>query len=175
MPDSGTFVRLSSQIRKLFADPALRLEWDNDLRYHFARHVIKLRQFRELTQAELSERAGVAQPRIAEIEAGDANVTARTIERVVSALEGRLRFAIEPAERPSPRLPEWYQLPTEVLGQGEPWARCVTRSARAEDGAAQFFAGWSTESVPASDQERVTDDSQGLPRASGRGTLALVT
>jgi transcriptional regulator with XRE-family HTH domain len=52
-----------------------------------AANVIDLRRERGLTQAALAEKAGIAQPRIAEIEAGDANPRLRTLTRLAVALE----------------------------------------------------------------------------------------
>lgn len=51
-----------------------------------ALNVIRLRAARGLTQVELAQMLGVAQPRIAEIERGDANPRLDTISRLAHAL-----------------------------------------------------------------------------------------
>lgn len=98
----------SSRIREHFAEFGARLEWDNDLALRLARNVIRLRKHRSLTQADLAERMGTSQARIATIEAAGGNVTIRTIERLAEALQGRVAFSLEPAERTQARLPAWW-------------------------------------------------------------------
>jgi transcriptional regulator with XRE-family HTH domain len=54
--------------------------------YILALNVIRLRRERGLTQAELANRLGVSQPRIAEVEAGDANPRLITLSKIAHAL-----------------------------------------------------------------------------------------
>lgn len=51
-----------------------------------ALNVIKTRDHRGITQAQLAEAVGVAQPRIAEVERGDANPRLVTLARIAHAL-----------------------------------------------------------------------------------------
>lgn len=51
-----------------------------------ALNVVRMRDARGLTQAQLAEALGVAQPRIAEIERGDANPRLITLSRLALAL-----------------------------------------------------------------------------------------
>jgi transcriptional regulator with XRE-family HTH domain len=51
-----------------------------------ALNVVRLRSARGLTQAQLAEALGVAQPRIAEIERGDANPRLITLSKLAFAL-----------------------------------------------------------------------------------------
>src|SRR5215218_9809056 len=51
-----------------------------------ALNVVRMRDSRGLTQAQLAEALGVAQPRIAEIERGDANPRLITLSRLALAL-----------------------------------------------------------------------------------------
>lgn len=50
-----------------------------------ARNVLRLRVRVGMTQTELAQRAGVAQPRIAEIEAGGVNLTIETLDKLAGA------------------------------------------------------------------------------------------
>ncbi len=52
-----------------------------------ASNVYRLRTGLRLTQAQLAERIGVRQPRIAEIERGDANPRLDTLARLAAALQ----------------------------------------------------------------------------------------
>jgi len=100
----------NSRIEALSSVHEFQLEWDNDFTYHVARNIQEMRAHRGYTQAELAERAGVSQPKIARAESGDANLTAQMIERYIAALAGRLRFSIEPAEAHVPHFEPWWKL-----------------------------------------------------------------
>jgi DNA-binding XRE family transcriptional regulator len=50
-----------------------------------ARNVLELRVRLGITQTELARRVGTSQPRIAQIEAAQANVTVDTLDRIASA------------------------------------------------------------------------------------------
>ncbi len=75
------FRRLEEEIP---ADPAIAAEVDPP--YVLAGNVYALRKDRGLTQAQLAEAAGVRQPRIAEIERGDANPRLDTLAKLARAL-----------------------------------------------------------------------------------------
>src|SRR5688500_9723178 len=92
LPDSP------SPLRELYRDPEFRLAWDNDLPLHIARAVRRLRDARNMTQAELAAAAGTTQSRIARIEAAGQNLTIDTLMRIVRALGGRVRLTIMPEE-----------------------------------------------------------------------------
>lgn len=62
---------------------------------------------------------GTSQSAVARIESGDDNITVSTLKRLVDALEGRIRFAIEPKELSLPRWGEWWELVSAGLGAGE--------------------------------------------------------
>jgi transcriptional regulator with XRE-family HTH domain len=65
-------------------DPAVAAEVDPP---HFlARNVYRLRKERGLTQEQLAEAVGVRQPRIAEVERGDANPRLATLAKLAHAL-----------------------------------------------------------------------------------------
>ena len=60
-----------------------------------ALNVIQMRSRRGMTQAQLAEAIGVAQPRIAEVERGDANPRLITISRIAHALGVTLAELLE--------------------------------------------------------------------------------
>ncbi|MFN0179769.1 MAG: helix-turn-helix domain-containing protein [Gemmatimonadales bacterium] len=138
-PQSSTW---DSRIAELFADPEFRLEWDNDVSYHVARNLLELRRLRGMTQAKLAAQAGTTQPRVALVESGDANVTLKTLEHFISALDGRLQLSIEPREYNLPRLPNWWDWPIGLYGPFEPtWQRFEVVASTA-GGVQQAFAAW---------------------------------
>lgn len=75
------FERLASEVPAI-ADVSPEV----DPPFILAGNVYRARTRRGLTQAQLAERVGVRQPRIAEIERGDANPRLDTIARVAHAL-----------------------------------------------------------------------------------------
>lgn len=69
------------------------------------RHYLALQIFRRRSekgegwsQDELAERAGMTQPQIANLEAGQANPTLRTLVKVAHALEAQVGELLEPSE-----------------------------------------------------------------------------
>jgi transcriptional regulator with XRE-family HTH domain len=73
--------------RELFAsNPEIaKAERKMGSRLTIARNVLRLRARIGITQTELARRAGMAQPRIAEIEAGGANTTVDTLDKLAAA------------------------------------------------------------------------------------------
>jgi ribosome-binding protein aMBF1 (putative translation factor) len=68
-------------------DPEFAAAWAVEKPFSdFAINVMRIREERGLTQQQLAERAGLKQPRIAEIERSDANPTLLTISRIAAAL-----------------------------------------------------------------------------------------
>lgn len=55
----------------------------------------RLRERKGLTQAELGDRLGVSRQAISKVEQGRENVTVRRLERIMRALNYRLRFRLE--------------------------------------------------------------------------------
>jgi transcriptional regulator with XRE-family HTH domain len=93
---------------ELAQQPEVRLALDNDALFRVAESLIYLRRYRGLTQQALARKMGTSQAKVARIEGGRENVTLRTLERVVRALEGRLGLSIAPAEIDVPRGPSWW-------------------------------------------------------------------
>ncbi len=135
--------RWSSRIADLFADPNFELEWDNDFAYHIARHLQELRRYRGLTQAEVADKAGTTQPKVALAESGDANLTTETVCRFVEALDGRIKLSIEPSELKIPRLPAWWDYAHLLPDiRNTVWSGCVMQVNSLTSGGETFLAGW---------------------------------
>lgn len=60
--------------------------------YNIAMQIIELRERAGLTQAELAERCGIDQGDISRIERGSTSPTARTLQRIATALDADLRL-----------------------------------------------------------------------------------
>ena len=76
----------------------------DDAFVNVALNVARIRRDRGLTQAELAERVGTSQPRIAEFESAQGNPTLRTLAKVALALEVPLAAIVgEPREN----VPVW--------------------------------------------------------------------
>ena len=68
-------------------------------------HIKSLRKARGLTQAQLGERLGVKQVRIADIERNPGSVSVEQLLRVLHALDARLQLADSHAYAPAPPAP----------------------------------------------------------------------
>lgn len=104
----------SSSISDLARRPEVRLALDNDALFQVAENLTYLRKHRKLTQQLLAKKMGTSQAKVARIEGGRENVTLRTLEKAVVALEGRLSLSIAPAELHLPRLPAWWSMADTV-------------------------------------------------------------
>src|SRR5215218_6723261 len=70
------------------SSPAFKQAWAlEEPRMRVAQNIYRLRSERGLTQQELARRAGMRQPRIAELERGDADSTQDALVRIAIALE----------------------------------------------------------------------------------------
>lgn len=111
----------SSPLDKVYQGDAFRLGWDNNLAYHVAENAIRLRRMRCYSQALVAKHMGTSQSKVARIEGGDENITISTLVKLVGALRGRLRFAIEPAEVHLPHLPQWWDMVGNGLHSDQVW------------------------------------------------------
>jgi DNA-binding XRE family transcriptional regulator len=98
----------SSPLQVVLQSTEFQLSWDNNLSYHLANHLMRLRKFRGETQQSVAKAMGTSQGKIARIEGGDENVTIETVRRLAEALDARIRFALEPSEFHFPHLPNWW-------------------------------------------------------------------
>jgi len=129
---------------RLYKSPEFRLTWDNDIAFHVAENAVNLRKFRKKSQAQIAGAMGTSQSAVARIEAGDDNITLGKLRRLVGALEGRIRFSIEPKEISLPRWPEWWTLIDSGLGTNATWDFRVAEE-RLVGSERQVAAGWSDE------------------------------
>ena len=97
----------SASLIELARKPEVRLALDNDARLQVAESLIYLRKHRRLTQQALARKMGTSQAKVARIEGARENITLRTLEKAVVALEGRLSLSISPAEIELPKAPSW--------------------------------------------------------------------
>lgn len=75
-------------VAHLSHDPGFAAAWElEEPLATLAVNVATLRRARGLTQKELADLAGMRQPRVAEIERGDANPELKTLIRIARALE----------------------------------------------------------------------------------------
>ena len=108
----------------------VRLALDNDALFRVAENLIYLRRHRKLTQANLAKKMGTSQAKVARIEGGRENVTLRTLEKAVVALEGRLSLSIAPAELELPKAPSWWSEADEAHSSYRVQVPHVARGAR---------------------------------------------
>ena len=104
-----------SPLADVYESPEFRLEWDNEISFHVAQNAFHLRRRRRQSQTVVAHAMGTSQSAVARIEGGDENITLRTLKRLVVALDGRLRFAIEPKEAGLPRWPAWWEDGAHVI------------------------------------------------------------
>jgi transcriptional regulator with XRE-family HTH domain len=82
-------------------DPAFREEWERTtLAREVALAVTAHRAERGLTQAQLGRLAGLTQPQIARLEAGDHEPRLETLDKLARALGLRFRLEVGPAKAP---------------------------------------------------------------------------
>jgi transcriptional regulator with XRE-family HTH domain len=103
-------------------DPTIAAEVDPP--HVLASNVYRLRKDRGLTQEQLAEAAGVRQPRIAEVERGDANPRLLTLARLAFALGVPVAALLDPdrldrLEEPAPAV-EYQRTPAPVRRVAEP-------------------------------------------------------
>lgn len=140
-----------SPLDALYNTQRFLVEWDNDLPYHLAQHLVRLRRLRGISQAELAQRMGTSQAKIARIEGGEDNVTLRTIQKTAHALAGRLTLSLQPAEMALPQMPRWWEYPTgasQAWGSRPPVFKSMITVQRATG--ANIAAAWVAKSTDAS-------------------------
>jgi DNA-binding XRE family transcriptional regulator len=128
----------TSRLTELFREPAFKRVW-GQLAFRAARHLIHLRKFRGISQSDVADRMGTSQSKVARIEAGEVNLTLKSLERAAHALNGRVCLAIEPAEMEFPKMPDWWKTPH--LACASPLQIVGTARFHAQDGIA-IGAGW---------------------------------
>ena len=120
----------SASLTELARKPEVRLALDNDARLQVAESLIYLRKHRRLTQQTLAMKMGTSQAKVARIEGGRENVTLKTLEKAVVALEGRLSLSVSPAELEWPKAPSWWSEADEAHSSYRLQVPRVARGAR---------------------------------------------
>lgn len=128
--------------RMMLRTPKAQLSVANDVSFHVALNSIKLRKFRELSQAAVARAMGTSQPKVARIESGDDNITLATLRKLIDALNGRLVLAIQPAEIHLPSLPHWWEAP--LFASGCVWQPAGARLEDIDQGLTTLVTAWKT-------------------------------
>lgn len=139
-------VKLPSSISRrtdLYRDPAFRIAWENDVKFHVTRHLLLLRKFRRWSQGKVAHLAGTSQSAVARIEAGEENVSVETIERLVNALDGCFDVSIAPKEMHFPRWQPWWELLDGGITATTPFTRKAI-VAHDDGSTLRVLAGWIT-------------------------------
>jgi ribosome-binding protein aMBF1 (putative translation factor) len=90
-------VDLSGSLKRKLQDPEFRAAYDaEDKRIELVLQIIKLRQKRGMTQADLAKAIGTRQANVSRLERFDTNLTLGTLEKVAQALGASLRINLEP-------------------------------------------------------------------------------
>lgn len=79
---------VNKRLAKRLKDPEFAAAWaETELEYQVARNIIKKRKALGLTQTELAKRINTKQSVISRIEAGNSNITLKTLGDIAKALD----------------------------------------------------------------------------------------
>jgi len=82
---------------KLLKNPIVKAEYDAQAEeFALARTMIAARARANMTQSELADRIGTTQSTIARWESGSVKPSTRTLERIATATDSRLKIVLEP-------------------------------------------------------------------------------
>src|ERR1039458_3107138 len=80
-------------VKRKLQNPEFRAAYDaEDLRIELVLQIIKLRQERGMTQADLAKAIGTRQANVSRLERFDTNLTLGTLEKVARALRANLKI-----------------------------------------------------------------------------------
>lgn len=81
-------------LEKSLQDPEFRKAWEErELKYQIISEFIRLRNEKQMTQAELAEKAGTTQAVISRLERGNANLTLSMMERIAKVFGRKVRVS----------------------------------------------------------------------------------
>jgi ribosome-binding protein aMBF1 (putative translation factor) len=87
---------LEDSLKRKLQNPDFRAAYEaEDQRIELVLQIIKLRQQRGMTQADLAKAIGTRQANVSRLERFDANLTLGTLEKVAQALGASLRIDLE--------------------------------------------------------------------------------
>jgi transcriptional regulator with XRE-family HTH domain len=160
--------RSLSPLTEMYASEEFRLGWDNEVSFHVAQNSLHLRRLRHKSQAATAKGMGTSQSAIARIESGDENITLHTLKRLAFALDGRIRFSIEPKEANLPRLPAWWDMIQSGISTEHRWV-LVRAGATGEAHAQHLLAGWSNLTASSTNENKAPSPPALNSRALGLG------
>ena len=89
--------RFEDALRERLEDHAFREEYEAlEPEFAIIQAMIDARKRSGMTQKQLSERTGIAQGDISKLENGSANPSLRTLQRLASGMDMKLRIEFEP-------------------------------------------------------------------------------
>jgi ribosome-binding protein aMBF1 (putative translation factor) len=95
--NSRTHADLGVCLQRKLQNPEFRAAYEaEDARIELVLQIIKLREKRGMTQADLAKAIGTRQANVSRLERFDANLTLGTLEKVAQALGANLRIDLEP-------------------------------------------------------------------------------
>ncbi|HUJ82996.1 MAG TPA: helix-turn-helix transcriptional regulator [Candidatus Acidoferrales bacterium] len=90
-------VDLDAYVEKKMQDPEFRAAYEaEDKRIDLILQIIRLRQQRGMTQADLARAIGTKQANVSRLERLDYNFTLEMLERIAAALGAQLEIALSP-------------------------------------------------------------------------------
>jgi len=99
----------SSPLAEVYRTQAFKNEWANQVRFNVAMNLLHLRRYSKMSQSQVGKAVGTSQSAIARIESGQENITLDTLERLVTAMNGRFHVSIPPQEFGHPMTPPWWE------------------------------------------------------------------
>lgn len=113
--------RSPSRLAEVYRTEEFQLAWDNSVSLHVARNLLRLRRFRQMSQAAVASAMETSQSAVARIEGGEENFTIETLQRFIRALNGRFQVSITPEEVPALRLVPWWETVPEEPEHAATW------------------------------------------------------
>jgi transcriptional regulator with XRE-family HTH domain len=100
----------SGLARRLAGEPELRHALHRDVAGELAEQLIRLRRYRGLSQKALAQAIGTQQAAISRHESGSSNLSVKTLEAMLEALEAIVRIDVIPEEMEAFRasFPRWW-------------------------------------------------------------------
>lgn len=116
---------ISQTLARRFASKSFLLNWFRRPSFEVAEAIIRLRQYRGWSQAELARRMKTRQPAIARLESGTANFQSETLVAAAKALRATIRVDIEPEELLGVEAmrPRWWDRPEALALLDAPLAQ----------------------------------------------------
>jgi ribosome-binding protein aMBF1 (putative translation factor) len=95
--NSRAHIDIGDYLKRKLQDQVFRAAYDaEDKRIELVLQIIKLRQQRGMTQADLAKAIGTRQANVSRLERFDSNLTVGTLERVAQALGVNLQIDLVP-------------------------------------------------------------------------------